>query len=88
MLLQVNPNQTMPVLVSGHGFSLDGRDWRFNIAEQPYNATINFANGTVQQFSTFERPHFLFNKDGHPEYLVNGVQPYWDPPSAAGPCDG
>ena len=45
-----NPNQTVPVLVSGHGFSLDGVHWRFNFAEQPYNATVSFANGTVQHF--------------------------------------
>ena len=30
----VNPNQTMPILVSGHGFSRDGVDWHFNQAEQ------------------------------------------------------
>jgi hypothetical protein len=71
-----------------HGFSEDGEDWLFNVAEQPYNASITFANGTTQHFSTFERPHLLFNaQTGQPTHLVNGVSPYWDPPGAEGPCD-
>ena len=70
------------------GFSKDGIDWHFNVAEQPYNATITFVNGTRQQFSTFERPHLLFDaQTGRPTHLVNGVSPYWDPAGAAGPCD-
>ena len=84
----VNPSQTMPVLVSGHGFSLDGIKWRFNSAEQPYDPWITFQNGTRQNFSTYERPHLVFGAAGHPTHLVNGVAPYWDPASAAGPCDG
>eukprot|EP00656_Telonema_subtile_P009402 TRINITY_DN14412_c0_g1_i1.p1 TRINITY_DN14412_c0_g1~~TRINITY_DN14412_c0_g1_i1.p1 ORF type:complete len:400 (-),score=66.02 TRINITY_DN14412_c0_g1_i1:298-1497(-) len=84
----VNPNQTMPMLVSGHGFSTDGVDWKFNSAQQPYAAEVSFQNGTVQQFSTFERPHLVFNEQRQLTHLVNGVSPYWDPPGAAGPCDG
>eukprot|EP00937_MAST-01D_sp_MAST-1D-sp2_P000578 g578.t1 len=84
----VNPNQTEPVLVSGHGYSRDGIDWRFNVAEQPYDAVVRFANGTVQKFSTFERPQLLFDaKTGRATHLVNGVHAYWQPPGAAGPCD-
>ena len=83
----VNPNQTMPVLVSGHGFSTDGVKWQFNSAEQPYDAVVRFENGTAQHFSTFERPHLLFNDRQQPTHLVNGVSPYWQPPGAAGPCD-
>ena len=83
-----NPNQTEPVLVSGHGFSRNGIDWHFNIAEQPYNATITFENGTRQFFSTFERPHLVFDDAGEPTHLVNGVSPYWTNPGMAGACDG
>eukprot|EP00750_Incisomonas_marina_P020695 INCI4074.11.p1 GENE.INCI4074.11~~INCI4074.11.p1 ORF type:complete len:492 (-),score=45.36 INCI4074.11:1168-2643(-) len=83
----VNPNQTMPILVSGHGFSRDGVDWHFNQAEQPFDAVVTFENGTKQQFSTYERPHLLFNDKGQPTHLINGVQAYWDPPGAEGPCD-
>ena len=60
----VNPAQTMPVLVSGHGFSDDGVNWKFNSAEQPYDAVVTFANGTKQMFSTWERPHLVFDADG------------------------
>jgi hypothetical protein len=70
-----------------HGFSEDGSEWLFNVADQPYNASITFENGTRQHFSTFERPHLLFNAKGQPTHLVNGVSPYWDPPGVAGPCD-
>ena len=83
----VNPNETLPILVSGHGFSTDGLNWGFNVAEQPYDAAVVFENGTLQNFSTYERPHLVFNSKGEPTHLVNGVQAYWDPPGAAGPCD-
>lgn len=49
----VNPQQTMPVLVAGHGYSLDGIDWHFNVAEQPYNPWVTFVNGTQQNYSTY-----------------------------------
>ena len=84
----INPGQIEPVLVSGHGFSTDGINWHFNEAEQPYDAAVIFENGTIQNFSTYERPHLVFNEHGHATHLVNGVQAYWDPPGAAGPCDG
>ena len=82
-----NPNQTMPLHVSGHGFSTDGVAWHFNVEQQPYDALIRFHNGTTQQFSTYERPHLVFDPEsGLPTHLVNGVQPYWMGPD--GPCDG
>ena len=52
-----------------------------------YDAVVTFANGTVQQFSTFERPHLVFDEaSGRPTHLVSAVQPYWMGPR--GPCDG
>ena len=83
-----NPNQTNPVLVSGHGFSEDGVRWHFNSAQQPYDPVIRFANGTLQHFSTYERPHLVFNAKQQPTHLVNGVSPYWHPPGTPGPCAG
>ena len=81
-----NPNQTEPVLVSGHGFSQDGIRWHFNVEQQPYDAKITFQNGTVQFLSTYERPHLVFDEETHePTHLVNGVSPYWND---ARPCDG
>lgn len=82
-----NPNQTMPLLVSGHGYSEDGVRWYFNTEQQPYNAQITFSNGTIQRFSTYERPHLVFDpKTGLPTHLVNGVSPYYNGPRGA--CDG
>eukprot|EP00658_Telonema_sp_P-2_P068856 TRINITY_DN5785_c0_g1_i2.p1 TRINITY_DN5785_c0_g1~~TRINITY_DN5785_c0_g1_i2.p1 ORF type:complete len:291 (+),score=36.21 TRINITY_DN5785_c0_g1_i2:118-990(+) len=78
-----NPNQTSPVLVSGHGYSEDGLTWLFNSVQQPYDAQITFENGTRQFFSTWERPHLVLEK-GVPTYLVNGVSPYWNRDK---PCD-
>ena len=81
-----NPNQTTPVLVSGHGYSVNGIDWDFNVAQQPYDAVIVFQNGTKQHLSTYERPHLVFDTEtGQPTHLVNGVSPYWNKDK---PCDG
>jgi len=81
-----NPNQTMPVLVSGHGYSENGIDWGFNVEQQPYDAVIVFQNGTRQHLSTYERPHLIFEAaSGQPTHLVNGVSPYWNDDK---PCDG
>lgn len=86
----VNPNQTMPVLVSGHAYSRDGLDWRFNSAQQPFDPIVTFTNGTVQQFSTFERPHLVFGGPNGttPTHLVSAVQPYWLDPQTGNACDG
>ncbi len=81
----VNPNQTMPILVSGHAFSTDGVDWHVNTEQQPYDPIVTFQNGTQQQFSTWERPHLLFDDDGIATHLVVAVSPYWNDDR---PCDG
>ena len=66
--------------------SYDGIEWGFNIEQQPYNPWVTFLNGTVQHFSTYERPHLVFDADsGAPTHLVNGVSPYWNEEK---PCDG
>ena len=72
----------LPLLVSGHGYSTDMINWEFNVEQQPYVPQIHFENGTIQNFSTFERPHFIFNTStGFPSHLVNGVSPYYNGPS-------
>lgn len=86
----VNPNQTMPILVSGHAFSVDGMTWYYNSAQQPFDAAITFANGTTQYFSTFERPHLLFDDpdDRTPTHLIVAAQPYFRDPSTQNICQG
>jgi len=75
-----NPNQTDPMLVSGHAYSKDGLNWEFSLTP-PYNAWVDFTDGSRQYFATFERPHLLFDSKRNPTHLVNGVSPVW-------PCVG
>lgn len=75
-----NANETLPMLVSGLGFSMDGLDWRF-APQQPYGSYVNYTDGSFRMFATMERPHLMFDRlSGAPLYLVNGVSPTW-------PCD-
>jgi len=56
----------------------DGMTWNFSPVPA-YNASIRFANGTVKVFSRMERPFLLFDENGAPTHLFNGVQPVdWD----------
>lgn len=84
----MNPNQTMPIRVSGHAFSEDGLNWHYDADDQPYNNELLFENGTKQYFSTKERPHLVFNDEGEPTHLINGVSPFWETSQTEGPCDG
>ena len=38
---------------------------------------VKFEDGTVQNYSTFERPHFVFNEEGVPTHSVHGASPVW-----------
>lgn len=61
-----------------YAFSVDGVSWQYS-PEPAYNASIRFVNGTVSVFSRMERPFLLFDSDGSPTHLFNGVQRYdWD----------
>lgn len=56
-------------------FSTDGVVWEY--ARSPaYNATIRFSNGTIRVLARMERPVLLFDDEGAPIRLINGVQPY------------
>jgi len=70
--------------ISGHIFSYDGVDWATNDVE-PYGHSVDYADGSSQNFSTIERPKLLFDA-GRPSYLLNGVSSYW--PGGCGPCGG
>ena len=66
--------------ISGHLFarSLEG-PWHVS-ATEPYNNTVHYADGSSQVFSTMERPKLMFNRDGDPTHITNGVSPVY-------PCD-
>jgi hypothetical protein len=61
-------------VVSGHYFSLDGLKWQTS-ATMPYGNVIALADGSSQLLTTRERPKMLFNAEGEPTHLSNGVCP-------------
>ncbi len=89
-----NPNQTMPILVSGHAYSTDLRTLHYSVSPseslgeaQPFDPWVYYDDGTRQNFSTFERPHLVFNEDGVPTHSVHGVSPVWDQYGSGHPCE-
>lgn len=76
------PSATGPShVVSMHGYSRDGVAWKWSKG-QPYDATVQFPNGTNVLHATAERPKLFIDSHGVPTHLVNGMQ------SALWPCDG
>lgn len=63
-----------PTSISGHSFSQDGLVW-YGSCVQPYFNTANVSDGSVVQMSTRERPKLLFNAEGGPIALSNGICP-------------
>ena len=73
--------------ISGHGFSRDGRAWRYSSTE-PYSGTVDVEGGVTRHYSTLERPKLLFADASdplRPTHLLNGASPVWDA-AAANPC--
>jgi hypothetical protein len=61
-----------------YAHSVDGLEWTYSPIPA-YNATITWSNGTTAVFSRMERPFLIFDADGTPTHLFNGVQEYeWD----------
>ena len=60
--------------VSGqHAYSVDGAHWSLSGASA-YNATVQYADGTVDQLLSRERPHLILDpKSGAPTHLVTGA---------------
>jgi hypothetical protein len=61
-------------VVSGHYFSQDGYTWMTS-PTMPYLNVVDLADGTTQLLTTRERPKMIFNSDGEPTHLSNGVCP-------------
>ena len=65
------------MLVSGHAYSTDLETWHYSMGRQPFDPSVVYTDGTVQNFSTFERPHLVFDSSGNPTHTVHGVSPVW-----------
>ena len=59
-----NPNQTEPVLVSGHAYSEDLITWHYSSGPQPFDPWVIYEDGSRANYSTFERPHLVFDENG------------------------
>lgn len=76
------PSPAPPVLlppcrdVGCHAFSADGYTW-YLATSDPYTTTIDFADGSSRTYARRERPHVVFNQNGDPAFLSNGVQEQW-----------
>lgn len=75
-----------PIAISGHSFSRDGLDW-VPACVQPYFNIANVTDGSQVVMSTRERPKLLFNSEGEPTHLFNGICPMPHcPPQGAIQC--
>ena len=59
--------------VGCHAFSEDSFVWRMS-SSGAYDMTLEFDDGTSKTVARRERPHILFNRNGDPAFLTNGVQ--------------
>ena len=62
--------------VGCHAFSRDGHAWHL-ASSNPYTTTIGFEDGSSRLYARRERPHLVFNAQGDPAFLSNGVQETW-----------
>jgi hypothetical protein len=62
--------------ISGHLFARDIEGpWHVSPIE-PYDNVVTYAdNNTTQIFSTMERPKLMFDAEGNPIAITNGVAP-------------
>jgi hypothetical protein len=51
------------------------------------NSVQTLKDGSSQNFSTFERPHLVFNAEGVPTHTVHGASPVWDQYGDHHPCE-
>jgi len=66
------PSSCVNSTVSGHFFSPDGWNWMASPTE-PFGNYVEFTDGSSMLLSTRERPKLLFNSQGEPTHLYNGV---------------
>jgi hypothetical protein len=56
----------------GHGYSVDGKEWTFH-PKNAYNNNVSLTDGSSWALGRRERPKLIFDADGNPTHLVNGV---------------
>jgi hypothetical protein len=71
-------------MVSGHAYSPDGWTW-YQSPVQPFDNTYTTTDGVNVTVATRERPKLLFDSNGNPTHLTNGVcQAVTCPPTPGG----
>jgi len=62
----------------GHVWSIDGgQSWQSHNNTQAYSSLIMYTDGSQQSLSRRERPHLVFDEQGVPLALTNGVTDGW-----------
>ena len=61
-------------IVSGHYYSADGFTWAA-ASTPPYGNVVNITDGSALLLTTRERPKMIFNANGDPTHISNGVCP-------------
>ena len=74
-MLMHNMNRSEPTGM--HAFSRDGHTWTRSTVF-PFDAAVNFSDGTSTEMKRRERPELLLSKRGQPRYFVSGVMDYDD----------
>lgn len=65
-------NKTLCTAVGGHAFSENGEDWNISPVIA-YTPTQEWEDGSVTTFRARERPHLIFDSEGNPTHIINGV---------------
>ena len=71
LMFDPDPKEPCGLNSGGHSFSIDGTSW--SPIFHAYNTTIQLEDGSSYTFSRRERPKLLFNTQGIPTHLYNGV---------------
>ena len=58
-----------------------------SMGPQPFDPIVTYTDGTVEHYSTFERPHLVFNEEGTPTHTVHGASPVWAQYGEHHPCE-
>jgi hypothetical protein len=64
-----------------HAWSHDGLNWTLAKPDAAYGYTVQWDDGTNTTFAERERPVLLFDDNGKPTHLINGVRAP-NPPNA------